>query len=108
MNVAEKVEAAVGNIISAYPSGADFGKGSPEKYIIYEFVEKGGDYGDGTSHASDYMVTLNIFTPALDFKLYDEIKTAMQAIGFSFSGGGNADPDKAFPNTCHWYHDYGV
>lgn len=107
LNIAEKIEAAIGEMIPTYYDIADFGDNAPEKYVLYEFTEKGAEYGEGISHGDNYMVTLNIFTPALDMGLYQFIKAAMQAAGFSYSGGGNAMTDTLFPYTKHWYQDYG-
>lgn len=107
MNAAERIEAAVGGILPTYHASADLG-GAPERYIVYELVERGGEYGEGAAHAADHMVTLNILTPALELPLYEEIKAAMQAAGFSYSGGGDTMTDAVFPYGKHWYQDYGL
>ncbi len=107
MNVAERIEKAIGEMLPTYHAVTDFGDNTPEKYISYELVDSGGDYGEGMAHDESYMITLNIFTPELDLGLYEFVKAAMQAAGFSYSGGGDVTNDSTYPYGRHWYQDYG-
>lgn len=107
MNIAERIEDAVGGILPTYHAVTDFGDNAPEKYISYELVGYGGDHGEGISYSESFMITLNIFTPALELGTYEFIKAAMQAAGFSYSDGGDVTNDSTYPYGRHWYQDYG-
>ena len=51
-------------------------------------------------------MTLNIFTPKLDFTLYEQMKTAMKIAGFGYDSGGTVASDRVYPYKVHWYQDY--
>lgn len=107
MNIAERVESAIGGLTPVYHAGVDLGDDAPENYVVYEITERGGEYGEGAAHSAAYIVTLHIMSPAPDFGQYEFIKAAMQAAGFSYYSGGDADMGGIFPDECHWYQDYG-
>ncbi len=107
MNIAERIEAAVGGILPVYGYTPEFAADNePERYIIYTLTEKGADYSEGENRVDQYLVSLNVFTPGLDFDLYEEIKAAMYRAGFVFDSGGMTGTDAMFPYITHYYLDF--
>ncbi len=107
VSVADRIEKAVCDILPVYGYTPEFSADNvPEKYIVYNITEKGADYSEGENHANEYLVSLNIFTPRLDFDLYEEIKTAMYGAGFCYSSGGETGTDAMFPYITHYYLDF--
>ncbi len=107
MDIAERIEAAVGGILPAYGYTPEFAADDePERYIIYTLTEKGDDYSEGENRVNQYLVSLNVFTPKLDFDLYEAIKAAMYKAGFVFDSGGMTGTDAVFPYITHYFLDF--
>ncbi len=107
MNVADRIEAAVSSILPVYGYVPEFSADDePECYIVYSITEKGADYSEGENRVNEYLVSLNIFTPRLDFDLYEAIKAAMYEAGFCYDSGGETGTDAMFPYITHYYLDF--
>ena len=106
MNIADRIETALADVLPVYGTTPEFGASEPEKYAVYNITEKGADYGDGVDFATEYFVILSVFTPSLDFALYGRIKAAMRAAGFAYSGGGQTGTDGLFPLVTHYHLDF--
>ena len=106
MDIADKVEAALADILPVYGNTPEFGASEPEKYAVYSISESGAEYGDGVDFATEYYVILSVFTPSLDFALYRRIKAAMRAAGFVYSNGGQTGTDGLFPLITHYHLDF--
>ena len=107
MNIAERIESAVGEILPTYGYTPEFtDDNEPERYIIYDITENGTDYSEGENRVNQYMASLNVFTPSLDFALYEQLKSAMYAAGFCYDSGGKTGTDALFPYITHYYLDF--
>ena len=78
----------------------------PDKYVIVNIAEKGGNYSESVNRCNEYFMSLNVFTKRLDFALYERLKTAMCGADFVYVGGGNVGDDKVYPYETHYYLDF--
>ena len=107
MSIADRIEAAVGDILPVYGYTPEFtAEDEPQKYAVYQLTEKGAEYGEGEHKTEQFFVSLNVFTPRLDFELYERLKQAMYAAGFSYDSGGSTGTDRIYPYTTHYYLDF--
>lgn len=107
MDIIEKVFAALDGVIPCFVGTSEFTRDSaPEKYIIINIAETGGNYSEGVNRVNEYLVSLNVFTKRLDFGLYEQIKSAMYGADFCYIGGGNVGDDKIYPYVTHYYLDF--
>lgn len=107
MDVVQKIKSALDGIIPWFTNTSEFTEDQkPEKYIIVNIAEKGGDYSESENRCNEYFVSLNVFTKRLDFALYERLKTAMCGAEFVYVGGGNVGDDKIFPYDTHYYLDF--
>lgn len=106
INIAEKIEKALYGIIEFYASVPEFGRDPPEKYAIYTIAESPASFGEGVHRATQYLVSVNVFTPQYDFDLYEKIKAGMYREGLCYAEGGNVADDKIYPFTRHYYLDF--
>lgn len=107
MDVVQKIKSALDGIIPWFTSTPEFtGDQVPEKYIIVNIAEKGGNYSESENRCNEYFVSLNVFTKRLDFALYERLKTAMYGVDFVYVGGGNVGDDKIYPYGAHYYLDF--
>lgn len=107
MDVVQKIKSALDGIIPWFTNTPEFTEDQePEKYIIVNIAEKGGDYSESENRCNEYFVSLNVFTKRLDFALYERLKTAMYGEDFIYVGGGNVDDDKIYPYGAHYYLDF--
>ena len=63
MNIADKIEATLADILPVYGTTPEFGASEPEEYAVYNISENGAEYGDGVDFATEYYVILSVFTP---------------------------------------------
>lgn len=112
MDVADRIEAALGDILPVYGQTPEFGatraSGSdePQKYAVYIVTERGAEYAEGEDGSTEYLCRLSVFTPRLDYALYRRIKAAMRAAGFGYAAGGQTGTDGLFPYVTHYYLDF--
>lgn len=106
MNIAERIEAAIGDILPVYGYTPEFSDDEPQKYAIYQLTEKGAEYGEGEHRTEQFFISLNVFTPRLDFELYERLKRAMYDAGFSYDSGGETGTDAIYPYITHYYLDF--
>lgn len=107
MDIAQRIEAAAGKILPVYGCTPEFAADDePQEYAVYQLTEKGAEYGEGKHCAEQFFVTLNIFTPMLDFALYERLKQAMYAAGFCYDSGGSVGTDSDYPYITHYYLDF--
>lgn len=110
MGIDEWLEKALDGLsenIPWYPQTPEFSDGqAPDRYIIVNIAEKGSNYAEGKHFSDEYYVSLNVFTPRLDFKLYNQLKKAMYGAGFVYVDGGKVDDDHLFPYNTHYYLDF--
>lgn len=107
MDIIEKVFAALDGVIPCFVGTPEFARDStPEKYIIINIAEKGGNYSESVNRVNEYLISLNVYTKQLDFALYEQIKAAMYGADFCYIGGGNVGDDKTFPYVTHYYLDF--
>lgn len=110
MTVDERLEQALDGLaekIPWYPNTPEFSDGKvPDRYIIVKIAEKGGNYSESEHNCDEYFVSLNVYTPRLDFKLYNQLKKAMYGASFVYVDGGKVDDDKLFPYNTHYYLDF--
>ncbi|MBD5112127.1 MAG: hypothetical protein HDT42_06260 [Ruminococcaceae bacterium] len=106
MNIADKVEKALANVIKLYADVPEFGRDPPEKYAIYTIAETPADFSEGENRVNQYYISVNVFTPQYDFDLYEQIKSAMYREGLCYAEGGNVADDKLYPFTRHYYLDF--
>lgn len=107
MDVIQKIESTLDGIIPWFTDTPEFaGDQAPEKYIIVNIAEKGGNYSESENRCNEYFVSLNVFTKHLDFALYECLKTAMYGADFVYVGGGKVGDDKIYPYGAHYYLDF--
>lgn len=107
MTVADRVERALNGVIKYYASTPEFtDRNAPDRYAVYTIAETPADFSEGENRVNQYYVSVNIFTPQYDFRLYEKIKSAMYSEGFCYAEGGNVEDDKIFPYTRHYYLDF--
>lgn len=107
MDIAEKLENALAGVLPVYGCTPEFGANDePEKYAVYNITEFPREFAEGEDNSTQYLCRLAVFTPALDFALYKEIKTAMRGAGFGYSSGGQVGTDTLFPYVTHYYLDF--
>lgn len=106
MDIADRIEAAVGSLLPVYGCTPEFGRDEPEKYAVYTLTEKPAEFGDGEERCTEYLVILSVFTPVLDFALYRQIRAAMKAAGFGYMSGGQTGTDGLFPYVTHYHLDF--
>lgn len=107
MDIAEKLENALAGVLPVYGRTPEFGANNePERYAVYNITEFPEEFGDGGDNATQYLCRLAVFTPALDFALYRQIKAAMRGAGFGYSSGGQVGTDSLFPYVTHYYLDF--
>lgn len=107
MDVVQKIKSALDGIIPWFTNTPEFTEDQePEKYIIVNIAEKGGDYSESENRCNEYFVSLNVFTKRLDFALYERLKTAMYGADFVYVDGGNVGDDKIYPYDAHYYLDF--
>lgn len=107
MDVIQKIESALDGITPWFTDTPEFaGDQAPEKYIIVNIAEKGGNYSESENRCNEYFVSLNVFTKRLDFALYERLKTAMYGADFVYVGGGKVGDDKIYPYGAHYYLDF--
>lgn len=107
MDVVQKIKSALDGIIPWFTNTPEFTEDQePEKYIIVNIAEKGGDYSESENRCNEYFVSLNVFTKRLDFALYERLKTAMYGADFVYVDGGNVGDDKIHPYDAHYYLDF--
>lgn len=107
MDVVQKIKSALDGIIPWFTNTPEFTEDQePEKYIIVNIAEKGGDYSESENRCNEYFVSLNVFTKRLDFALYERLKTAMYGADFVYVDGGNVGDDKMYPYDAHYYLDF--
>ena len=107
MDIIKRVFSAVGEIVPTFSDIPEFTADSePDRYIILNISHNGAEFGDGTHHSYSFLISLNVYSPMLDFALYEQVIGAMEAAGFSFAGGGNVGNDAEFPYTAHYYLDF--
>ena len=107
MDVIQKIESALDGVIPWFTNTPEFADGqAPERYVIVNIAEKGGTYSESHHRTTEYFVSLNVYTPRLDFPLYERLKSAMCGEGFVYDGGGNVGDDKIFPYDTHYYLDF--
>lgn len=107
MDVVQKIKSALDGIIPCFTNTPEFTEDQePEKYIIVNIAEKGGDYSESENRCNEYFVSLNVFTKRLDFALYERLKTAMYGADFVYVDGGNVGDDKIYPYDAHYYLDF--
>ena len=101
MDIAERLENALAGVLPVYGCTPE-----PEKYAVYNITEFPREFAEGEDNSTQYLCRLAVFTPALDFALYKEIKTAMRGAGFGYSSGGQVGTDTLFPYVTHYYLDF--
>lgn len=107
MDIIKKIFAALDGIIPCFVGTPEFARDSaPEKYIIINIAEKGGNYSESVNRTNEYFISLNVYTKQLDFGLYEQIKSAMYGADFCYIGGGNVGDDKIYPYVTHYYLDF--
>lgn len=107
MDVAEKMENVLADILPVYGRTPEFGANAePEKYAVYNITEFPREFAEGEEHSTQFLCRLAVFTPALDFTLYSRIKAAMRTAGFGYSSGGQVGTDTLFPYVTHYYLDF--
>lgn len=106
MDIAEKIEAALAEIIPLYAQTPEFMGTTPEKYAVYTITEKGAAYGEGVDYETEYLCRLSVFTKYIDYALYRRIKAAMRAADFGYISGGQTGTNSFFPNVTHYYLDF--
>ncbi len=106
MDIADRIEAAVGALLPVYGRTPEFGRDEPDKYAVYTITEKPEEFGEGDESCTEYLVMLSVFTPVLDFALYRRIKAAMRAAGFGYMSGGQTGTDAVFPHITHYHLDF--
>ena len=106
MDIADRIEKALSDILPVYGRTPEFGDDEPEKYAVYSITEKAAEYGDGDWHSTEYLVMITVYTTVLDFPLYGMIKTAMRGEGFSYSSGGQTGTDGLFPYITGYHLEF--
>lgn len=106
MDIADRIEQALDGICPVYAGVPEFADDEPKEYIIYGINERGADYSEGENRVNQYYISLNVFTGALNFALYERIKAAMYKAGFGYDSGGTAGTDAIFPYVTHYYLDF--
>ena len=107
MGLKERLKNALDGIVPWYTRTPEFSDGkAPDRYIIVNIAEKGGNYAESKNRCNEYFVSLNVFTPELDFELYERLKTAMYGKEFVYVDGGNVGDDKLYPYITHYYLDF--
>lgn len=106
MDIIEKVFAALDGVIPCFVGTPEFARDAPEKYIIINIAETGGNYSEGVNRVNEYFISLNVYTKQIDFALYEQIKAAMYSADFCYIGGGNVGDDKTYPYVTHYYMDF--
>ena len=106
MDICDRIEAALGEILPVYGITPEFGADEPREYAVYIITERGAEYSEGCDRATEYLCRLSVFTPCLDYALYGRIKAAMRAAGFGYSSGGQTGTDGLFPHITHYYLDF--
>ena len=107
MDIADKIESAVGAILPVFAAVPEFTADNvPKSHAIYSITEKGAEYGDGGDNAAIYYVSLGVFTEYPDFALYRRIKAAMRSAGFGYESGGMVQSDGEYPYSTHYYLDF--
>ncbi len=107
MDVVQKIQSALDGIVVAFFDTPEFAENNvPEKYVIVNIAEKGGNYSESVNRCTEYFISLNVYTDYLDFSLYNAIKRAMSGAEFSYIGGGKVDDDKISPYNTHYYLDF--
>lgn len=106
MDVADRIEAALGDVLPVYGQTPEFGADEPQKYAVYIITERGAEYAEGEDGATEYLCRLSVFTPRLDYALYRRIKAAMRAADFGYAAGGQTGTDGLFPYVTHYYLDF--
>lgn len=106
MDIADRIEQALDGICPVYTGVPEFADDEPAEYIIYTITEVGADYSEGENRVNQYLVSLNVFTGALNFALYERIRAAMYKAGFVYGSGGLTGTDALFPHVTHYYLDF--
>lgn len=106
MDIAEQIEAALGEVILLYGRTPEFGESEPDEYAVYNITEIPREFAEGVYHSTEYLCRLAVFTTVLDFPLYRKIKRAMTAAGFGYVSGGQTGSDGLFPYITHYYLDF--
>lgn len=115
LDIAEKIEKTLADVIPLYAQTPEFMGTPPEKYAVYTITERAAEYGEGIDCETEYLCRLSVFTRQLDYSVYKQIKAAMRAAGFGYISGGQTGISyyyektgavPAFPNITHYYLDF--
>lgn len=63
MDVADRIEAALGGVLPVYGQTPEFGACEPQKYAVYIVTERGAEYAEGEDGSTEYLCRLSVFTP---------------------------------------------
>ena len=105
-DVVSKIVDALEDVLPIYFYTPQFTKSEPAQYAIIDIHESGGSYGEGVNTATEYFVSVNVFTKKLDFGLYEQIKKQMYSEGFCYDSGGQTGTDALFPEVTHYFLDF--
>ena len=95
--------------IPFYCGMPEFGEtDQPEKYLVYDVGDIPAEFAEGDDIATEYIVTVNIFSPFADNGLKQLVKSTMKANGFIYAGGNQISDDKTFPFRYQYYQDYKI
>lgn len=80
----------------------------PEKYLVYNVGDTPAEFAEGNDIATEYIITINIFSPFVDSALMKLVKSTMKASGFIYAGGNQISDGKTFPFRYQYYQDYKI